>query len=222
MNAREFSIYKEEVKNLLNKHNLLKDSYFYKKPLSKKYVKYKKKDDFILFYNNSIQNFDYHFLLFDNSFIQLEFDDKKPYVRYLYCPFPYDFLTFEEFLTELENDNVIYEEPEFIYDQLLEKASLKEPCFLIRYDYEELYNSGIHSVSHIHIGCKHQIRITTSTMITPLCFIMFILKQIYIDKWPMFLRDNDFVTLYKRNKRNCDNIQDNFFNELDKSELYLL
>lgn len=221
MNFREFSISREEVKNLLNKHKLLKDSYFYKKPLSKKYIKYKKKDDFLLFYNSSIENFDYHFLLFDNSFIQLEFDEEKSFIRYLYCPFPFDFLTYEEFLIELENNNIFYEEPEFIYEQLLEKASLKEPCFLIRYDYEELYNSGTHSVSHFHIGCANQIKLTTSTMIAPLCFIMFILKQIYCDKWPLLLRDRDFVNLYKRNKRNCDNIKDCFFDILDKSELYL-
>ena len=221
MNEREFSISREEVKNLLNKYKFLKDSYFYKKPLSNRYIKYKKKDDFILFYKNSIENFDYHFLLFDNSFLQLEFIEKDSFVRYLYCPFPYDFLTYEEFLEELDNDKIFYEEPEFIYDQLLEKAGLKEPCFLIRYDYEEIYNPGIHSVSHFHIGCANQIMLTTSTMITPLCFIMFILKQIYFDKWPIMLKDKDFTDLYKRNKRNCDNINDCYFNELDKLELYV-
>jgi hypothetical protein len=231
MNSKEFSSSMEEVKNILNKYEFTKQIGNYKKPLLKDYPKYKKSEDFLDLYKSVMEDQEYHFLLFDNSFIRMEFEEKKSILKYIFCPFPYDYISYEEFLKEYEKDiiqeeieekNILKKDPEFIYEQLLDEAPLKEPCYLIRYDYSEKeYDSGIHSVSHFHIGCANQIRITSSFLLTPLCFTMFIIKQIYHDSWLSLIKDTNFCMIYKRSKNNCKNIDSSFFNILDRSELFL-
>ncbi len=109
------------------------------------------------------------------------------------------------------------------YEQALIGAPRKETFLSIRYDYSEKeYKTGIHSVSHFHIGFRDSIRITCLKYITPLLFAIFIVKNVYFNKWPSLIEDTDFLKQYKKVKDKCENIEETFFQELDKIELYLM
>ncbi len=224
MKASTFFSSVEESRILLNKFELLKNSNLSKK-ISTEFIGISRQKDFIATYDNAIKLNNYHLLLFDDSFIQFELiePDKKIQLRYSYYQYPYDFMTYEEYLAsnKLTFYNVGYERMDE-FDQLLSEAPKKESFLSIRYDYsEDLYNPGVHSVSHFHIGYGESMRITSSICITPILFVMFILKNIYYSKWKMIIKDADFLKKYNKVKDKCDKIEKCFFNDLDKKELYL-
>jgi hypothetical protein len=108
------------------------------------------------------------------------------------------------------------------YEQALSEAPQKDTFVLIRYDYSEReYSSGVHSVSHFHFGHSNSIRIPSSVVITPLLFILFVLKQVYSDLWKSLIEESNFHRVYKSSKSKCRNIGMHFFDDLDKKELYL-
>ncbi|NQE52689.1 hypothetical protein C5S29_03780 [ANME-1 cluster archaeon GoMg3.2] len=108
------------------------------------------------------------------------------------------------------------------YEQALSEAPQKDTLVLIRYDYSEReYSPGVHSVSHFHFGHSNSIRIPSSVIITPLLFILFVLKQVYSDLWKSLIEESNFHRIYKSSKSKCQNIRICFFDDLDKNELYL-
>lgn len=226
MKPKTFFSSVEEAKNLLNKFDLLKNSNFLNKPISEDFARRSRKEDFITTYNTALKFNDYHLLLFDDSFIQFELAEQsiKPQLRYSYYQFPFVFPTYNEYLkskhTEFNEVGYKYEEE---YDQALIEAPKKDSFLSIRYDYSEKeYDPGVHSVSHFHIGHGDSIRITSSIFITPLLFVIFIIKNIYFEKWHSLIKDGDFLKRYEKVKNKCEKIEDCFFNELDKYELYLI
>lgn len=226
MKGKTFFTSVEDSKNLLKKFELLKNSNDSKKQISSLFSKICRKEDYMKTYDTALNSNDYHLLLFDDSFFQFELSefDKKPLLRYSFYQSPYDFLTYEEYLKseDLKFCAVGYERQDE-YEQLLNEAPRKETFLSIRYDYSEKeYKTGVHSISHFHIGFRNSIRITSSIFITPLLFVIFIIKNVYSNKWPSLIKDEDFLEQYKKIKDKCESIDDTFFQELDKIELYLV
>ncbi len=225
MKASIFFSSVEDTKILLNKFKLLKNSNDPNKKISGLFVNVCRKKNYVEAYNTALNLGDYHLLLFDESFFQFDLSefDKKPILRYSFYQPPYDFISYEKYLEskylKFEDVGYTYQEE---YEQLLNGAPRKETFLSIRYDYsEEEYKNGIHSVSHFHIGFRDSVRITCSICITPLLFVIFILKNVYFDEWPSLIKDADFLEQYKNIKEKCENIEETFFQELDKIELYL-
>ena len=184
MKDKDFNMSREEAKRLLNKSDLLKSADFYKKPISCEFIRVARGKDFFNAYLTALNNHDYHFLLFDESFLQLEYNRNS--------------------------------------EQALSEAPQKDTFVLIRYDYSEReYSSGVHSVSHFHFGHSNSIRIPSSVIISPLLFILFVLKQVYSDLWKSLIEESNFHRIYKSSKSKCQNIRMCFFDEFDKKELYL-
>ena len=226
MKGKTFFTSVEDSKNLLKKFELLKNSNNSKKEISKLFSIICRKEDYIKIYNTALNSNDYHLLLFDDSFFQFELSefDKKPLLRYSFYQTPYDFLPYKEYLEskDLKFNEVGYEYQDE-YEQVLNEAPIKETFLSIRYDYSEKeYKTGVHSVSHFHIGFRSPIRITSSIFITPLLFVIFIIKNVYSKKWPSLINDDDFLKQYKKVKDKCESIEETFFQELDKIELYLV
>ena len=226
MKYKDFNISREHAKRLLNKFDLLKSADFYKKPISGEFIRVARGKDFFNAYLTALNNHDYHFLLFDESFLQFEYN-RNPTdnvtLRYAYYQFPYDFPTYGEYLMEkgLSFNEVGYTY-KYVYEQALSEAPKKDTFVLIRYDYSEReYSSGVHSVSHFHFGHSNSIRIPSSVIITPLFFILFVLKQVYSDRWKSLIEESNFHRIYKSSKSKCQNIRMCFFDEFDKKELYL-
>ncbi len=214
----------EDVKNLLNKFGLLKNYYFIDKPISDDFAKRCKREDYITIYKSALEKNDYHLLLFDDSFLQFDLlEQNKPMLRYSYYQFPFNFPTYEEYLTSINQDfNVVGDEYKEEYEQALLYAPIKDTLLSIRYDYSEKeYAPGIHSVSHFHIGHGSSMRISCSIFISPLLFVIFIIKSVYFKEWKLLMKDKDFLKYYEKIKEKCEEIEDSFFNEIDKYELYL-
>ena len=226
MKYKDFNISREHAKRLLNKFDLLKSADFYQKPISGEFVRVAREKDFFNAYLTALKNHDYHFLLFDESFLQLEYTRNSTdnvTLRYAYYQFPYDFPTYKEYLMEkgLSFNEMGYGY-KYEYEQALSEAPQKDTFVLIRYDYSEReYSSGVHSVSHFHFGHSNSIRIPSSVVITPLLFILFVLKQVYSDLWKSLIEESNFHRVYKSSKSKCRNIGMHFFDDLDKKELYL-
>ena len=226
MKGKTFFTSVEHSKILLNKFELLKDSNHPYKQISPSFSTICRKENYIKTYNEALHSNDYHLLLFDDSFFQFELSEfaKKPLLRYSFYQTPYDFLQYEEYLesNDLKFNDVGYEYQDE-YDQVLNEAPIKETFLSIRYDYSEKeYKTGVHSVSHFHIGFRNSIRITSSIFITPLLFVIFIIKNVYSKKWPSLIEDDNFLKQYKKLKDKCESIEETFFQELDKNELYLM
>lgn len=226
MKYKDFNISREHAKRLLNKFDLLKSADFYKKPISGEFIRVAREKDFFYAYLTAVNNHDYHFLLFDESFFQFEYNwnpTDNVTLRYAYYQFPYDFPTYKEYLMErgLSFNEMGYGY-KYVYEQALSEAPKKDTFVLIRYDYSEReYSSGVHSVSHFHFGHSNSIRIPSSVIITPLLFILFVLKQVYSDLWKSLIEESNFHRIYKSSKSKCQNIRICFFDDLDKNELYL-
>lgn len=226
MKYKDFNMSREQAKRLLNKFDLLKSADFYKKPISCEFIRVTGEKDFYNVYLTALNNFDYHFLLFDESFLQLEYNQNSTdnvTLRYAYYQFPYDFPTYKEYLMErgLSFNEVGYGY-KYEYEQALSEAPQKDTFVLIRYDYSEReYSPGVHSVSHFHFGHSSSIRIPSSVIITPLLFTLFVLKQVYSDLWKSLIEESNFHRIYKSSKSKCQNIRMCFFDDLDKKELYL-
>lgn len=227
MNESKFHSSVEDARKLLNKFNLLKNSDFLNKPISEDFIRISRKENYITAYNTALQSNDYHLLLFDDSFIQFEFVNRsgKTLLRYSYYQFPFDFPTYEEYLKSKylkEFIEVGYEYKEE-YDQALIEAPKKDTFLSIRYDYSEKeYVKGIHSVSHFHIGHGDSVRITSSIFITPMLFMIFIIKNVYSKKWPSLIKDKIFLEQFEKVKTKSERIEECFFNNVDKYELYLI
>ena len=103
MNYKDFNMSRENAKRLLNRYDLLKSADFYKKPTSKEFIRVAREKDFFNAYLAALNKHDYHFLLFDESFLQFEYNQNSTdnvTLRYAYYQFPYDFPTYKEYLME--------------------------------------------------------------------------------------------------------------------------
>jgi len=220
MNESTFFASKEDAKNLLKKFNLLKNSDFLKKPISKSFVEICRNNNFVDAYIIALRNYEYQLLLYDDSFFQFEFleESSNLKLRYSYYQNPFVLPPSEGYLESIPGDEYLYE-----YDQEFADAHKKDFFLSIRYDYSEKeYTEGVHSVSHFHIGHGNSLRITSSISITPLLFVIFIIKNIYPKQWDSLMKDGDFLERYKKVKAKCEKIEKHFFKELDKYELYLI
>jgi len=139
MKYKDFNISREHAKRLLNKFDLLKSADFYQKPISGEFVRVAREKDFFNAYLTALKNHDYHFLLFDESFLQLEYTRNSTdnvTLRYAYYQFPYDFPTYKEYLMEkgLSFNEVGYG---YKYERILINFSfknLRNPiCFLAHF-----------------------------------------------------------------------------------------
>lgn len=211
---------------LLNKFDLLNNAIYIEEDISQEFIDSMRRKKYFEAYRIAIKNFDYHLLLFDESFLQFEYkkDTEGLLLRYSFFEFPFDFPSYRDYLElgGLSFNKVGYELKDQ-YEQELFESDKKNEFALIRYDYSEKYYShGTHSASHFHIGKVNSIRISSCKLITPLLFIVFILKQVYENEWKKLIKISDFLTEYQGLKGKCNNINNCFFNELDKEELYLI
>ena len=168
----------EKVKLILNRLHLLRNCDFYKKSISNNY-RINGNTDFVSVFKSILENNDFHFLLFDQSIIQIEKKENK--LRYTFYGVPFLFSTYEDYLLGQGHkfSEVVYGHQEE-YNQKLYESEIKKYPIYLRYDYsEEEYKEYCHGVSHLHIGLYNDQRVTSCLTLTPLAFLMLILKNFY-------------------------------------------
>ena len=159
-------------------------------PYSKDLITISKKGDHRKLHEYMSQNLDYDILLYDDSMITMNKKDGQ--VKMTYLQRPTKFMEFMEFVSVYHKEALeLYNKEEDLqelfgedYDMHLDTMELNRNAIYIRYDEdEELYKTNIHPFIHLHIGLNSSIRIPSSVEITPLSFTLFILQQVYYDKW---------------------------------------
>ena len=227
MNSREFKQNLQRVQNLLSSASLLKDSQYMHKYIKPSYNRISSSKELADVYKQEVENFNYHFLLKDDSFFQFQFEEQDSSIsklRYLFLQFPYNIPCYDQFLLDncgAKSSDIGYACLES-YSQALSEADLKDSAVILRYDYsKDNYREGVHSISHIHIGFSNSIRLTVDKQLSPEVFSLFVLKQLYDIEWNNIIGNSNFQNKLKSCKQYCYSLNGTpFFSNLDKSELY--
>lgn len=153
-----------------------------------------------------LDNFQYSFLLKDNSFIQFyyEFDNDENLksCRLAYYPVP-------KFCDEKLDDFESYSEScnewlaEFYYDVMIDMMQNDRSIFNnshLRFDYDSTVTS--HSKCHLQFGGINDFRITSKYIVSPFCFFHKIINDFFTNFFPAdFFEKHDFIN-YSRHSRN--------------------
>jgi len=207
MNLADFKISIKEVEKLLKRLELLRMKGI--KSLNDDGVSYAFKNasqgsNYFNVFNIGLENYDYDFLLFDQSFFQFEFNyinDGTYEIRYAFFQNPFEYKTYKEFIQDIifdDDEKNIDEVGELFieeYNQFLSEQEINSNYTTIRYDSDFFnYKPLVHSVSHIHIGHANNIRIPINKIISPLMFTLFVVKHVFYYQWKeMVTNDIDFV-----------------------------
>ena len=70
------------------------------------------------------------------------------------------------------------------YEEYRAQLPLRPHVTPIRYDWRpELYREGAHPASHLHLGHETGLRLAVDALLTPIQFILFVLRHFYVDVW---------------------------------------
>lgn len=183
--------------------------------------------DYRNLYKVGLTNKDYDILLSDYSFFQFSCESNKDNQKIVKCSYSYyeapsEFQTYEDFLTEI---GLSYSECGDLfrqdYEQYLAEAKLKNSVTPLRYDYDEsLYDPPVHSLSHLHIGFRNEIRVPIKYFLTPHSFVSFVIRHIYWNKWKLLMNDHNFCSIYYV-KSECKLLDNNYFTEDEAKDFYI-
>lgn len=181
-----------------------------------------------LVYKVAVRNMDYDFTLEDKSIFQFSYDlhpglSEIPEVRFAFFQNPTKYVSYTEFLDFQRELGLIDETNEEIgdllineYEQYLDEEQLNMSSTTMRYDIDtKNYNPLIHSISHLHIGHLNNIRIPCNKIISPLKFVLFVVKHIYYYKWKEFIEANDIAynQIVKNAKNSCPDLNERYWKE---------
>jgi hypothetical protein len=234
MNFASFKISIEESIKFLSEQGLYKSKGF--KPIgihSEEFKNICRKNRHTDIYNVAIENNDFEILLCDDSIFQFTLDNGI--LRYTFIQNPHIFISRENYL------NAIYTPEELLqftdtdllelnssikdeeYEQFYNEQDINLESHIIRYDLDDKgYSPLIHAFSHLHIGLNENLRIPCSKILTPHKFVIFVIKNTYYDDWKKaHKKDEKLPILIKESKERCRSLPSNYWNDIDKYELYL-
>lgn len=185
-----------------------------------------------LIYKTAIDNLDYEIILIDDSLLQLS--RTSNILRYCFIQNPNYSFSKIEFLKYIYSEDelfgideetlnsLILDVDENEYEQFLNEQELNLTATIIRYDYDMRgYTPLLHSCSHLHIGINENFRIPCSIILTPLQFVIFCLKQIYLDTWSEEFKTNTGIITYLENaKKDCMAMVANW-NKIEEHDIYV-
>lgn len=184
-------------------------------------------------YSKGLENYDYDFLLIDQSFFQFEYCQRPDCdeIRYAFYQNPIDFMSYKEYLESNPAYSCLDESIDEIgeifyteYQQFLDEQEINSVFTTIRYDTDlSNYSPLVHSVSHIHIGHNNNVRIPINKLISPLRFVIFVVKHVYYYLWKDLVL-NDLVylrTVLGEGNHGCQILESDQWENDEKLELYL-
>ncbi len=163
-------------------------------------------------------------MLSDNSIINFRLDETRNIVCFTYYECPFNCLTYKEYL--IENDLDGYYDDKILldyYEIYLDQCETKENPTMIRYDLDyNSYFSGLHPVSHLHIGHKNHIRFGLRKILHPKAFISFILRQNYPSVWKSLISsENEWIKYFIKEKQTLNDVAEANWQIIDNSEFHL-
>jgi hypothetical protein len=181
----------------------------------------------------ALKNFDYDFLLIDDSFFQFQFQEvsgQLPKIRFAYFQSPQKYISFDDFSEQIKAQND-YSADELAdiedlisdeYEQFLLEQGLNESSTPIRYDVDqENYFPLMHAASHIHIGKGDNVRIPIDKVLTPFQFALFTVKHTYYNQWSLKIKSQNkyLLSAISNSKATCVSLPPCWEPE-EKGELY--
>jgi hypothetical protein len=163
-----------------------------------------------------------HVMLDDLSYFS--FSDLAGKPSYGYYPCPLEIESLADYLRERDIEPTKRNKMEAAeeYDLAIETATLKESLTPIRYDIDtNAYRVCVHPTAHLHIGRDNQIRIATRRIMTPLAFVLFVIRQTYPENWTKLLTYSDSLKLARKIRSGLPEIKEPNWTEKDEIQSYL-
>lgn len=212
--------------------SLLKKLRIYKQENSHKRISYSEDckvysrgKDYRMLYQQLVDNQDYDILLYDDSMLQMSYENGE--YRLLFIQNPLQYISFEEFLVDnglaelIDDADELYELFHEDYEQTLEGMKLNTGALYLRYDVDSRgreNNENIHAYTHLHVGLNNNVRIPVGCYMSPLAFTLFVIRHVYYDKWVEVVKEGKVAF---NHKKQCDFLPDTLWTENEKKDFYL-
>lgn len=181
------------------------------------YRKYSYKEN----WENLIKDNIYDFYLTDNSIFVFKIDSKNEKISFSFYECPYECMTYKEFLIDNGINNEYDKSFWSLYEEYLNDSNLKENPVTFRYDLDfDSYCSGLHPVSHLHIGFKNNIRIGINKILNITSFANFVFRHHYPVYWKSLIEDSNFTKKYSSEKKKLSQVGKKYWTELDDLEMF--
>ncbi len=182
-------------------------------------------------YQTAIDNNDYELLLDDDSIFQFSKEGEK--LRYAFIQSQSSYFSFMDFLLEIFEEDEIPLDEQIIeelkvdyaedYEQRRDEQKINIGAMYVRYDVDRKgYRPNLHSYSHLHIGLNNTFRLPSSIILTPLTFVLFIIKHVYIARWEIAINENIIDSQVFQFKKICRNIPEELWQSQEQRELYIV
>lgn len=177
-------------------------------------------------YRTARTNLDYDILLVDGSFFQFTITNNGS--RYAYYQAPKKNISFQDFADKFQPENdrphtkfELQDQFEKNYEQFVDEANPKEFVTPIRYDFDPKTHetSFYHSAAHIHIGFEQSMRIPLHCTLSPLDFVIFVLRMMYFESFMVGIKHDDIKDLFI--KKNGQELDGDYFKPEEEVQLYL-
>lgn len=108
------------------------------------------------------------------------------------------------------------------YEMLVETASLRPHITPIRLDVDRRsYRAGVHPMTHVHIGLNNNVRLAVRRELSPLSFVLFVMRQMYPVCWSRLLERSDKHWMRKVIRTRLPLVPQPYWGEDDDLELHL-
>jgi hypothetical protein len=163
----------------------------------------------------------FHLYMDDNCFFNFAINPKPSYT-FFDCPLQAVSLSAfrEEF--GLYDHGVHRSILEAEYQDYLATCPFRSSVTPIRYDHDpSSYRPGVHPTAHIHIGLENEIRLGVKRELTPLAFLLFVVRQKYPHNWEYLLQSNLVDRIERIVRDELTEIVAPLMTDMDRLELYL-
>lgn len=163
----------------------------------------------------------FHIEMEDLSLFLFTEGAKRSY-SYLQCPL--DVPSYRLFLEQrgLEYSTQNRRENLDDYSMLLDTADLRRHMTPMRYDLDPNgYKNGVHPLAHMHIGLGNNVRISLRKKMTPLAFVLFVMRQAYPGSWERLLQQKEVGNVQQKIRLDCSDVENYWWQEHDMLEHHL-
>lgn len=224
MNDASFTIHLNQTCKILKNLGLFKDGIY--KPNKLRAATKRNIIDFETYrsyHDDVLMKRDYDILLKDDSYFQ--FTKKGDSYKYVFMQTPLKKISIEVFAdicgmdmhTDIDEIESVYEESD---DSVLYEKT-ENPIYLRYENSLKGYNPNVHSFSHLHIGLNKDVRIPLSIILTPDIFVLFAIKLAYKDIWETSLIEGKIKIENLAEKKLCEAVNKEYWEENEKLDLYL-
>jgi hypothetical protein len=178
--------------------------------------------DYVSQWRKCLTNGWFHVLLEDQS--MFSFSGQGANLSHSYMPCPLRIGSISEFVEELGIQPNTRTKQQFAddYQLAVETAELKTSITPLRYDLDRgAYRACVHPSAHLHIGLENEIRIALRREMSPLAFVLFVIRQVYPHAWEKLLEFRKQLFLERRIRDDLEEVANPHWMPDDEIQCYL-